>query len=50
MKESWPLMNADERGLKTEFLSVFIGVHRRPEWIFLNFPRIGGRGKEDWCF
>ena len=30
VKELWPPMNADERGLKTRFLSAFIGVHRRP--------------------
>jgi len=34
VKELWPLMNTDKRGLKTRFLSAFICVHRRPKLIF----------------
>src|SRR6266851_1468383 len=30
----WPPINADKRGLKTDDLSAFIRVHRRPEIVF----------------
>ena len=33
VKELWPPMNTDERGLKIRFLSAFICVHRRPKLI-----------------
>ena len=35
-----PLMNADERRLKAQFLSAFIGVHQRPKRFFNGF--LGG--------
>jgi hypothetical protein len=35
VKELWPPMNADERKLKTKFLSAFICVDRRPKLISL---------------
>jgi hypothetical protein len=34
-KTIWPPMNADKRRWKTDFLSAFIGVHRRLSPSFL---------------